>query len=64
MLTPHAQAPARGPPSTERPGEVSVHKCANGGAGILPREGVHAPGTDDQVAHQPNESSPISGRGR
>eukprot|EP00969_Alexandrium_andersonii_P007212 314459-Alexandrium_andersonii.AAC.1 len=61
-LTPHAHASARRPAGPKAPSKASVDERAEGGALILPRERVHAPGTDHQVADNPDEGRPVRGR--
>eukprot|EP00969_Alexandrium_andersonii_P056325 2482792-Alexandrium_andersonii.AAC.1 len=56
---PHAHASARRPPSPQAPSKVGVNERAEGGTLTLPRKMVNAPGTDHQVADQPDKSCPI-----
>eukprot|EP00969_Alexandrium_andersonii_P247308 10928786-Alexandrium_andersonii.AAC.1 len=62
-LAARAHSPARGPPGQQAPSKVRVNVRAESGPLVLPRKMVHAPGTDNQVANQPDKRCPTRGGG-
>eukprot|EP00969_Alexandrium_andersonii_P004435 191189-Alexandrium_andersonii.AAC.1 len=55
MLAPHAHTSARRTAGPKAPRKVSVDERTEGDILVLPREGVHEPGTNHQVASEPDE---------
>eukprot|EP00969_Alexandrium_andersonii_P109906 4849017-Alexandrium_andersonii.AAC.1 len=61
--TPNAHPSARGAPSMQTPGKISVHTHAERDPVALPRKAVDAPRAHDQIRSQSGQRRPIRGRG-